>query len=195
MRSVYLFVLLLTACLASCDVDTSSSPATKKSDDTKWLYSESEDRMTSKKNFLAENTCKDWIYSGTDHSWPVLAIQKTENGNNVTLSTGTFSEANSAAFYSGENGIFIRMRFDKERPIKFQCSRPADGTTNVIFIDRAKKVIAKLKKAKKLLIEATLVSNPILKDRRSRKSSLVITRAEHKTEIMEFNTAGLKWNH
>lgn len=74
-------------------------------------------------------------------------------------------------FYEGCTGT---VRFDNGPAHTISFNGPADNSSDTIFIVGAKSFIAKLKKAKKVIIEKTLyeAGNP----------------------QFEFNVAGLKWD-
>lgn len=68
----------------------------------------------------------------------------------------------------------IRVRFDNEQPMVFSVIPPSDSSPNVMFILPAKKMIEKIKKSKKMVIEVEFYNEGLRQ--------------------IEFNTAGLKWD-
>ena len=91
--------------------------------------------------------------------------------NNVylTLSKGQLIAA------SAINDGSIRMRFDDNKPETYSVSGAADYSSNTVFINSVDKIISKLKKAKKLIIEAEVYDNG--------------------TQQMEFAVSGFSWSH
>jgi hypothetical protein len=87
-----------------------------------------------------------------------------------------------AIMLRADSGIFtcdghfkksISIKFDAGSIEQLACSRPSDGSANVIFISPEAKFISKLRKSKKLIIEAEFYS--------------------HGPRQMTFLPEGLKW--
>ena len=48
----------------------------------------------------------------------------------------------------------MRVRFDEAAPIKFSTNEPSDGSSDMLFLNNAKKFIKLAKQAKTIKIEA-----------------------------------------
>jgi hypothetical protein len=70
-------------------------------------------------------------------------------------------------------GEDVKVKFDNHRPEIFSCSASGDGDSRFLFIDDTNRFIAKLKKSKRVIIEALLYDNGL--------------------QQMEFGTQGFKW--
>lgn len=192
-----LFAIILTS---SCDVDANSS-TTEEDEETNWKYEKTEDRMTSDTVYFATTYSDDRLYFGYYKEYenavnPELSIRKENNGNEVMLSVTHPLKSNyNGKFYTDDDEISIRVRFDSQKPEEYTCSRTEDGRGDIVFIDSATTFITKLKKSKKLLIEAKFIANSageVMTNQRD-KSIVAIPPAGNKTQIMEFDIAGLKW--
>jgi len=193
MKNISPVLLSLFFCLISC-AEADKTTYINSNDGIGWQYSENEDKMSSKKTYFAIIQNQHQIYLAGEQCFPMLKIFNGEQGNKVVYETGIENEAYSPVFY-GDEEVSIRMRFDNEEPKKFKCNWPDGGSRNIVFINNPKKVIAKLKGAKKLLIEASFVGNETIRTNRSNKSGARINRPRHQKEIVEFDVAGLKWDH
>jgi len=152
-----------------------SASKNEKSVESSWDFDSTVDKMTSKIRYTASVTANELLdlnfpYQGGVSA--VFTIRKTPEGENqafLYLSKGQLMAAHSI-----DDGT-IRLRFDDEKPETYSVTGAADGSSNIVFINSVNKVINKLKKSKKLIIEAVLYDNG--------------------SKQMEFNTKGFKWNY
>ena len=133
-----------------------------------WEYNEKEDPMTSKKDFFATlpstNTIEfEFPYNGGSKFY--LNVRKKGQ-------IDIFLNSDKCQFSTRKS---IKVRFDDEKPMTFSFNEPSDGSSNIIFINSEKLFLEKLKKSKKLLIEAEFYNEGL--------------------RIIEFYSEGLKWNH
>ncbi len=136
-----------------------------------WKYEEHADKMTGDKSYYAicESTNAiefDFPYNGG--STMGIQVRNMGKGNDVliTISKGQFMS-------NYDNSEFLRAKFDDEQPMNLSYIETADHSSDVIFIASANKFIAKLKTAKKLMLEAPFYNSG--------------------RQIGEFNLEGLEW--
>lgn len=156
-----------SAALRAMDTDTVAT----ETNSSKWTYSENEDKMTSKKTYFA------MIDSPTDlnFSFPYegssagITLRKKRGDTDIIL------QVTKGQFVTPYDGTTIRARFDEEPAGTYSCSEPSDHSSNVLFIQNENKFITKLKKHKKLIIEAEFYHEGL--------------------KQIEFDISGLKWAH
>jgi hypothetical protein len=186
-----LFFLIISCVILSCNVSAPSdrlqfdSTKTKEANErtrkidsaskaslavekSNWDYSEDEDKMTSKKNYFASVDAPELLQMSFPYNGGVVAsllVQHRRGENNVLLkvSKGQIQDND------------IRIRFDDGRAESFNTTSPSDGDTEYAFIEPASRIIAKLKKAKHIVLEAQFFNNGV--------------------KQIEFNVEGFKWNH
>lgn len=134
-----------------------------------WQYDQLIDKMTSKTTKFAyvmsrESLDLEFPYDGRNYG--ELTLRKKE-GLDIYL------KIDKGQITGGYDNKFIKVRFDEQDPITFSYSEPQDGSSNIIFINNELKFLSKLKKSNKVLI------------------SLPLYHAGN--QILEFNTANLKW--
>ncbi|MBC9915313.1 hypothetical protein [Chitinophaga varians] len=137
-----------------------------------WAYNEEEDKMTSKKKYFAQVDAKellefDFPYNGG--STATLLLRNKDGENNILLMVS------KGQFMSSVTGGAVKVRFDENPPMTIQTSSPSDGSAKTLFLSKEKSLIANLKKAKKVLIEAEFFQSGLRQ--------------------MEFDVAGLNWEH
>jgi hypothetical protein len=182
-----ILLILLLGLLAGCDASTSNSKSDSIATDTslksdkskiavadtsKWLYPDEVDKMTSKTTYYAEN-----------NSTNALELKPPYDGDNDATIwlrkkvgvTNAYLVIKKGQFMVGIEGMDIRIRFDDKQPMTFSCSGSSDDDPTTIFINSPAKLIANLKKSKKMIIEATFYNDG--------------------NQLMEFDVDGLKWNH
>ena len=175
----HLFIICVIA-LASCD-SPSNKPAGETTEATAannqlasvWNYIEDEDKMTNEKHHYATASSTNELefnfpYAGG--STFELGILNRGQGNNVKLavSKGQFMP-------SIMNDKTVRVKFDDDKPVNYTYVMPSDGSSDVIFINNENKFIARLKAAKKLMIEAEFF--------------------QEGNQIIYFDVSGLAWEH
>jgi hypothetical protein len=182
-----LFTLLaLAAFLTSCGSSGSSTSSDSTSTDTsatasakeagtdnssKWSYKEKEDKMTSTKTHYASISSDNELefefpYNGGSNGTITLRKGAEELSVILGISKGQFN--------TGVESTPIKVRFDDGKVLTYDCSESSDGSSDILFIPSEKKFIAKLKKSKKMIIQAEFYDAGL--------------------KEMEFTTAGLKWD-
>ena len=163
----------LSDSLASDTSTTITGKATDKTVaiDSNWRYQVEEDKMTSKKTYLAYTQAKellefDFPYNGG--SVATLILRKKRGLTNVCI------KVSKGQFYGTYDDKKVRVRFDKLSPTYNSYSEASDGSSDIIFLDNERPFIAKIKKHKTLLIEAEFYQAGL--------------------KQMEFDISNLKWN-
>lgn len=139
-----------------------------------WSYSTDEDKIRGATTYQATTTSTNAIYQGPPYDASTtmnLVIRKSPaQGTDVilTISSGQMM----CPSYEGCSGT---VRFDDGQAQRISFNGPADNSSDTVFVIGAKSFIAKLEKAKRVVIEKTLyeAGNP----------------------QFEFNVSGLKWDH
>lgn len=150
-------------------VDTAK---TSDSSTKQWTYSNEVDKMTSKTNYYATVDANDLLdfpspYEGG--STATLNIRNTDGKNEALL---TISKGQ---FLSHIDGGTIKIRFDNDQPVTFETNNPSDGSSTVIFIENAAKLIKKLKSSEKIIVASEFY--------------------ESGEKTMGFNVKNFKWDH
>jgi len=139
-----------------------------------WEYSSDIDKMTSDTVFDASLPAKEELqlqfpYNGG--SVATVNVKKKGGENSVFLyvTKGQLIAANAMG-----NGT-IKARFDNDKPEQYSVVGASDYSPNYVFINSESKFIAKMKKAKRLILEAEFFNDG--------------------SRQMEFNIEGLSWEH
>jgi len=140
--------------------------------DSNWTYNEDINKMTDGKIYYADVTSSNELslsapYDGFNNAH--IKIRKKDGENNVILSI------DKGQFITSVEGTAIKVRFDKNKSETFDCSQSADYDPTILFVNSTSRFISKLKKSKKVIIEATLYQDG--------------------NQLIEFNVDGFKWNH
>jgi len=187
-----ILLLLAATAMVSCNSNQKSSGGTdsSKTDTAKtktdsttenkgyansssWGYETDTDKMTSKLSYVAAINSSNQLQFDAPYNGGSTATVRIENktgDNNIMLSIdkGQF-------ICDVSDGCAIRVRFDSDPAITFHASEPTDYSSTDLFIDPEPKFIAHAKTAKKMIIEAQFYQEGM--------------------RDMEFNVAGLKWEH
>jgi hypothetical protein len=139
-----------------------------------WSYSTDEDKVRGGTSYFASTTSTNTLRQSppydADTTMRMIIRQSPANGTDVvlTISSGQLM----CPSYEGCSGT---VRFDSGPAERVSFSGPADNSSDTIFVDGARSFIAKLKKAKKMIVEKTVyeAGNP----------------------QFEFDVANLKWDH
>jgi hypothetical protein len=149
-----------------------ASSAASESD---WYYEQTTDQMrgeTSYQASVASNNELDFAfpYSGGSRGRLTVRWDKKFGGNDVylTMDKGQF-------ICHSFTGGHVSAKFDNGPIKRFRCNEPSDGTTGVLFIEPASSFIADAKRSKKLVLEAEFFQEGMRQ--------------------LEFDIAGLKWDH
>jgi hypothetical protein len=155
--------------LIPAEVDTSMLIDTIKK---KWLYTEREDKMTSKSMYFAKIEADELLqfkspYDGGATATFVIRYNGEGFGNiYLTISQGQFMTHSSGTYY--------RVRFDESEAKSYKVSTPSDGSSTLVFFSYYD-LLDKIKKSKKMLIQAEFYQEGL--------------------RTMEFNISNLKWEH
>lgn len=184
-------LLLVTGLFSSCGSSTSSSSSSdstvvdtstvKETDSSaakekpaentsKWTYNEEQDKMTSKKKYFANieaNNVLNFDFPYDGGSTGSIMIRKKDGATDVMLSIS------KGQFNTGVDGTSISVRFDDDKPVTFECSEASDNSSDLLFINNTKKFISRLKKSKKMNVQAEFYESGL--------------------QVMEFTTAGFVW--
>lgn len=139
-----------------------------------WSYSTDEDRVRGGTTYLASTTSTNFVYQDPPYdastTMDVVIRKSPAYGTDVILviSSGQMM----CPSYEGCSGT---VRFDDGPAQRISFNGPADNSSDSVFVIGTKSFIAKLRKAKRLVVEKTLyeAGNP----------------------QFEFNVEGLKWEH
>lgn len=139
-----------------------------------WSYSEDIDKVRGATSYYARSTSTNTIHQNppydSETSMTLTVRRAPAYGTDVilTISSGQMM----CPSYEGCSGT---VSFDGGSPQRISFAGPADNSSDTIFVEGAASFIAKLKKAKKLVIEKTLY--------------------EAGDAQFEFDVDGLKWDH
>jgi len=140
---------------------------------TMWSYTSDTDKMTSKLSYNASISATNQLQFDAPYdggSTASIFIRNKNGKNDVMLSI------DKGQFISDiVNGTKINIRFDSDPAITFTGLEPSDGSTTLLFIEETKKFLTHAKKAKKMIVQAEFYESGLRE--------------------MEFNVAGLKWDH
>lgn len=161
--------------MTSCGSSSANTPKEKeisevKSDIPTWEYEFKEDKMGEStklaKVYAKDKLNFDFPYNGG--STALFEIRNNNDGLNVILfvSKGQFNT-------SIIDNMSIRIKFDDEKPKTYTTTSANDGSSNYIFINNEKSLVEKIKKSKKMVVEAEFYNEG--------------------TRQIEFNTENLKW--
>lgn len=137
-----------------------------------WQYSTSEDAMRGTTTHFAVATASnilhfDFPYAGGSTAQFGVVRSGDELRAGLTISKGQFT------CFGGMNGDVVSMKFDSGSVLNFPCFRSADGNSQVIGIGDADELFRRLRKAKKLVVEAQFF--------------------QAGNQQMTFNVEGFKW--
>ena len=137
-----------------------------------WEYEVKEDKMDSKKSYYASCTSTNKVYFDFPYeggSTFTLLVRNMNKTNEVLLfvSKGQFQTD-----YDGSTG---RIKFDDEEPFNITYTEPDSGSSTLVFLHPEKKIIQKLKTAKKVTIETRFFQDG--------------------KALAEFDVSGLEWSH
>ena len=122
-------------------------------DSIRWQVIENIDEMTDSKNVWKSLVSENFAYfdfpyeGGSSLTVEVRYMKKYGNDVILTLSKGQLLSNE----YNGTN--YVTVRFDDDAPQKYYTNTPADGSSNVLFLNNAKKFIKRAKTAKTIKIQ------------------------------------------
>ncbi|MFD0795316.1 hypothetical protein ACFQZX_16965 [Mucilaginibacter litoreus] len=143
-----------------------------KSNTSKWSYTEEEDKMTSKKKYFATIDANDLLQFDFPYDGGVTAtlVVRHQGGENEVI-----LQVSKGQFMTGVDGTTVKIRIDDSPAATYSASGPSDGSSEILFINNANKLIKKMKTAKKVLIQAEFYDSG--------------------NKIMEFDVDGFQWKH
>ena len=196
MKSFLLVLLMLTSISIACtrvntnsnsnnldttEVDTSLTEIDTGLTDTRyspseakgWRYSSNEDKMTSKKTYVASIEATeplefDFPYDGG--SIATLVVRKKPRETDVYI---TFSKAQ--LMIDSYEGSLFRVRFDEKPASSYSFLAAADHSSDIAFVENTSRFINNLKKSNKVIVEMEFYQD----GRRA----------------IEFNVKGFEWKH
>lgn len=131
---------------------TTTTTETKNKEESKWQYSEDVDEMTNEKSYFARCVSTNEIdfefpYNGGSSFTLILRNKGKYNEIILQVSKGQFMTSIMSSDY-------CRVKFDDGKTLNYTYNSSEDGSANIIFFDHSKDFLAKLRSAKKLMIEA-----------------------------------------
>ena len=132
--------------------ETSTGAKDEEKPKVNWTSEETEDKMSGEKRYFNYTTSTNKIefdvpYEGGSTFTQLVRNMGKANEILLTVSKGQFIP-------SIMNNRTVRVKFDNEKPLNYTYSSANDGSLTTIFLGNAQQFINKLKKAKKLMIEA-----------------------------------------
>ena len=140
--------------------------------DNVWEYSENEDKINDSKMYHAILEAKDKIQLDFPYNGGQIASLHVRNWNGENNVMFEISKGQIVSSSFRDN--FIKIKFGDNKAQTYTFSKPADGSSDVIFLDSPNSVIKNLKKASTTIMEVEFYQNGIRQ--------------------IEFNTNGLVWN-
>lgn len=145
MRKLLLLALLsLLSCTSYAQSDIHNTAP-------KWDYKISTDRMSD------EKTQQCTIYAAQDFglpsgqpSLPTFAVRIEGNSLYVILQVPNVE-------FCDPTDHFVNIRFDHDQPESYEYYFPVEGKKNTIILKEATKLLAKLRKGKKMLVQARFI--------------------------------------
>lgn len=183
-KSVIIFGLTIFASSCGAPTTPNPSPSSKSKVDSltgatgaavapvnKWRCNEDGDKMSGTKTRTCMNSAEkklefDFPYNGG--SVATFFVRKKDGD------TDTFLSVSKGQFMDTSSGGSCRIKFDDKQPKKYSYSGAADYSSDIIFFNNSKALIAELKKAKTMLIEATFYNEG--------------------SRTIEFDVSGFEWN-
>jgi hypothetical protein len=149
--------------------DTTTS-ITQEVAQSRWSYDQTTDKMTNKVVKFASIDANDLLYFDFPYDGGVKAtftIRKKGKATDIYLSIS------KGQFMDTSSGGTVSIKFDDEAKHSYSFVGSADYSSDIIFISNEAKLLAKLRKAQKMLIAATFY--------------------QEGTHVMTFETAGLNF--
>lgn len=148
------------------------SPPEQKEKSPQWFYNTMEDKMGRGKiktaTIISANSLEfGFPYQG--EQWPHLVLR-----NHPKYGKDAYITIDRGQFLCGYDDCNVYVRFGDGKPQKFSASEASDHSTTTLFLGDFAKFLKGVRKADKIYIEAEFYNNGI--------------------KVMEFDTAGLKWD-
>jgi len=139
-----------------------------------WSYSSDEDKIRGRSTYFARTTSTNTAHQDPPYdaetTMEIVVRESPSSGTNVM-----FIISSGQMMCPSYEGCSATVRFDNGPAQRVSLTGPADNSSETVFVEGAKGFLAKLKKAKHVVVEKTLyqAGNP----------------------QFEFNVDGLKWAH
>lgn len=122
---------------------------------SQWSYSASEEKMTGgvikTASVSSSNTVEfDFPYTGAQHGRLILRTSP-RHGKDVI-----FRIERGQLLCTSYDGCSVQVRFDDDKPVRYSATGPADGSSEVLFIDNYSGFLNRLKKAKRVRLSASI---------------------------------------
>lgn len=143
-----------TAYVDSTMSEASDTVVSQKKEEKTWDYDTQIDEMNdSKSKFasLVSDNSVDFDFPYQGGSYLTITVRYTKKWGTdvyIRISQGQFV----CNEYEGTD--YVRVRFDNGKPMRFSTNEPSDGSSDMLFLNNAKKFISLAKKAKRIRIEA-----------------------------------------
>lgn len=157
--------------VASSTTTTGTSPKPEPVEN--WVYSTDEDKLHGGTSYFASTTSTNTVHQSSPYDSDTnmrMTVRRMSSGTDVVLKVS--SGQLMCPSYEGCSGT---VRFDSSPAQHVRFEGAADDSSETIFVAGAKGFIAKLKRAKKVIIAKTLY--------------------QAGEPQFEFDVSGLKWNH
>ncbi len=136
---------------AMADEDPPAGAEEPDADDGRWLYWDDELEMGGRlrgAGVIADEAFElDSPYQGEQHA-KLMVRQHPKQGLDIMFSV------ERGQLLCGYRDCYIDIRIDDEVSEKYSCSKPADGSSTMLFVRNKKKLLKKMKKAKALKVRA-----------------------------------------
>lgn len=142
--------------------------------ESKWSYSEQEDKVRAGTDFFATLVSENRIHQDfpyEDETSGRITVRKSAAGQTDVM----FQVSSGQLMCPSYQGCRGTVRFDDNPPERVSFNGPSDNSNETVFVIGAKGFIAKLKKSKRVVIEKTMF--------------------QAGEPQFEFDTAGLEWEH
>ena len=174
-------VILGVVVMISCAFKLSGSQFTKTetkveakvAEGTGWTYSSDTDKMTSNVVYYGYVDADKKLSLKFPYEGSVASLNLKFKDNRLSINLRVSKGQILAAQEDGKGKI--KVRFDQDVAEDYLVNGSVSHSSNIVFIKDKDKFMTNLKKSKKIIIAADFFDNG--------------------TEIMEFNTDGLVWNH
>lgn len=157
------------------NTDAAMGPEAKPSDTPQnWAYSTDVDKVRGATTYYAETTSTNTIAQSPPYDSDTnmrLVVRKSQKGGSDVLMIISSGQMMCPSY----EGCSATVRFDDRTPERISLNGPADNSSETVFVAGASSFIAKLKRAKRVVVEKTLY--------------------QAGEPQFEFDVSNLKWNH
>ncbi len=140
----------------------------------RWSYSEDEDKVRGTKTFYATTTSTNTVYQAPPYdaatTMDITIRQSSKSGTDVM-----FIISSGQMMCPSYEGCSATVRLDDGKPERISLNGASDNSSETVFVVGSKSFVARLKKAKHLVVEKTLF--------------------QAGAPQFEFDVGGLAWDH